>query len=500
MTNFYESVSMSTKTRSSTRSSLASLPTLPSGREIAYDHHRISDFNEFASGLVNDGELEAEEDNEEGLDNGVVYRGDMVDYEISDEEGGMTSSVMYKGGIVDIQVNGEGGIEMGDYDDGEEGGGEGNKKELPDRQGNEKESPDRQEDNQSINLDDIIEDSPGSNECRHVSFNNKLYIRNISSSQLQPSEPNDDVGSFDSREESGSERPGEEEQSRQPTTQEKEKKKLTPAKKRRRCILAISLLIFCLGTAGAGTWFLVFYLEDKRDYAVYESPNEGNVNDKPSADNFPEIQPIGEIFDTNRCAPLSVEIKTDRFGNETTWTLVYVLDSEYNIDNNVQFERKRLRHHGIERLVQESQVQSYQQILIATGGPYVYYENSTDPFMSTHCLYKGSYKFDIYDANGDGLCCKYDYGYYSLYFVRGQKMVHSSSFELGRIESILFDVTPSDILEAQETDVPSVSPWPTASYAPSIVPSFNEVSRSFSSETAYLENADVNTHINSGCR
>ena len=465
---------MSKKDRSSDRSSLAasSLPSLPSGREIAYDHHRISDFNEF----------ESEEDDDEGLENSAVCRGDVVDYEIDDkEEGRMTGSVVYGDeNIVNIEVNREREMEMGDYDDPEEGGGEKNGKE----------SPDGQEDDQSIDLDDILEDSPGPNasdapsiiESRHVSFNDKLNIRNISFSKLQTSESNDDVASFDSREETGSEWPGEDEQSQQPSTQEK-KKKLTPAKKRRRCILVISLLVFCLGTAGAAAWFLFFYLKDKRDYAAYESQtdyNEGNAYDEPTVENYPDIEPIGDIFDTDECSPLTVEIKTDRFGNETTWRLVYELDSEYNLDSYVQFEkrrytdkikRKRLRQHHIERRVQESPVRPYRQILIATGGPYVYYENSTNPFLSTHCLYKGSYKFDIYDANGDGICCKYDYGYYSLYFVDG-RVVHSSSFELGRIESILFNVTSSDILKAQETDVPSVSSSPSASYVPSIAPSF----------------------------
>jgi hypothetical protein len=284
-------------------------------------------------------------------------------------------------------------------------------------------------------------------------------------------------------EETESQWPGEEQPTRQSMQPKKPKKQLTPAKKRRRCILAISLLIFCLGTAGAGVWFVFFYLEDKKGYNIYDDLDASSVPDNSGVDEAPGIEPIGDIFDSE-CAPLTVEVKTDSFGNETSWTLVYLMDINNNIaqDDDVQFERKRyadgvkrnrLRQHHIDRRMQ----QQSQELTVGIGGPYVYHGNSTQsselPYNSTYCLTKGSYRFDITDANGDGICCKYGQGYYKLYFSRGSE-VHSSSFEMSRGESTLFDVTAGDITKAQETNVPSISLVPSMSYVPSAAPSFNE--------------------------
>lgn len=78
--------------------------------------------------------------------------------------------------------------------------------------------------------------------------------------------------------------------------------------------------------------------------------------------------------------------------------------------------------------------------------------------------------------NGDGICCKYGQGYFRLYFTRGGREIHSSSFEFGREEDIVFDVTDRDIDTAQKTDVPSISLMPSTSYSPSIAQSISNTS------------------------
>jgi hypothetical protein len=477
------------------RSSLQSLPSLPSGREIAYDHHRISNYNEFQSGLINaeDDELEDGYDGEDEArnNNGQVLRGD----------------------IVDIQVNGyEGEIEMDDDDEDEDL--EPNIMtempiELIDRE------QQQEDDDTSIHLEDEEDESSltpfqrKSQRSKSMESNlskltnesmeiinlpiaddeNLLSINQLLGNSYEKMNGIDDDNAdeeFDPRkqgisplhqEETESEWPGEEEQpTRQPAQPRRRKKHLTPAKKRRRCILAISLLVFCLGSAGAGVWFVFFYLEDKKGDSVY---NQANVGTNDEGEEVPAIQPIGDMFDSD-CAPLTVEVKTDGFGNETTWTLAYLLGEGSNIDqdDDVQYERsysikrKRIPHYYIA----SRRMQQTQELAVGSGGPYTYKDNSTQsaalPYNSTYCLTKGSYKFNIFDANGDGLCCNYGQGYYRLYFPRGRE-VRFSPFELGRDDGILFDVTNDDIAKAQETEAPSVSWMPSSSDVPSIAPSPN---------------------------
>lgn len=504
------------------RSSLQPLPTLPSGRQIAYDHRRISDYNEFNSGTfdIDDEELEDGYNGEdEGKDTGV-YRRMSGDGEVVD---------IHRGDMVDIEINGcEGQIEI-EFDDDE----------IEDLEPIFTTEPPieltemNEEEEQSMHLSDNDE-SQGSRavsslrksnrSTRSKSTNDSIEIFNFPLSneehdatinellnnsyeklgnhdtvlpKRQSNHTEEESHEFShseaqslhnkemsllSCEETESQWPGEEHDvPRQSMQPKRPKKKLTPAKKRRRCLLAISLLIFCLGTAGAGVWFVFYYLEDKRGYNVVSEVEDTNAA-KAYEDEAPIIQPIGDMFDSG-CAPLTVEVQTDRFGNETSWTLVYLLDDSSNLNevDDVYFEkrryadgikRKRIRRHHIERITQKQS----QELTVGTGGPYEYRDNSTQatasPYMSTYCLTKGSYKFDISDANGDGLCCKYGEGYYKLHFMRGRE-VHSSTFGLGREEGIMFDVTDSDIDDAQGTDTPSTSLVPSASRAPSAAPSSN---------------------------
>jgi hypothetical protein len=127
--------------------------------------------------------------------------------------------------------------------------------------------------------------------------------------------------------------------------------------------------------------------------------------------------------------------------------------------------------------------ESRQELLVGNGGPYLYQNMTQSPITNRHnatfCLTKGSYKFDIYDASGDGICCRHDNGSYSLYFVGG-RVVQSSSFEDERVESTEFDVTDDDILSPTLSSGASpsfLSTSPLALYPPSMAP-FNVSARS----------------------
>ena len=499
----------------SIRSSLqSSLPTLPSGREITYDRCGNSNYNEFDA-------------DDEDLDEGYAAEGE----DEAEHMGHANANVDDSARSADIQTNNgyEIAIEMDlEYDDDDEN---------EDLEPNITTQPPielMQQDDVSIHLDDDESEAsrdvdvpiqksrrsksresnksyrsksttdsmeilnlPLSNEEQHLSINQLLgddsYERPHANEQGDDDdinrEPNEIYYQSEDAEDAESEWPGEDTQQlhQQDNVPHKGQKKLTPAKKRRRCILAISLLIFCLGTAAAGIWFVFYYLEDKRGYNIYGF-NEGEATVDPNANkvdvnDLPVIHTIGDAFDS-QCAPLTVEIRTDNFGNETAWTLVYVIDSDKTMsqNDNVFFERKRhadnikrnrLRPHYIQRRMQQSQ--PLQSFTVGTGGPYQFLKNSTTQMAShnsTFCLIKGSYQFNIQDANGDGFCCKYGEGSYTLYFSRG-RVVHSSSFESGRLESIVFDVTDQDIDIAQKTDVPSISLTPSISSVPSIAPSLN---------------------------
>ncbi|MCH7814528.1 MAG: hypothetical protein IID40_10980, partial [Planctomycetes bacterium] len=101
---------------------------------------------------------------------------------------------------------------------------------------------------------------------------------------------------------------------------------------------------------------------------------------------------------TSPDATITVEILTDNFGNETTWELV---------------------EQGVG--------------VIASGGPY---PNATlitvdVPVCSTNC-----YDFTIFDSFGDGICCGFGIGFYSIFY-NGNLVGTGGAF--------LFDETVSDI-------------------------------------------------------
>ena len=123
------------------------------------------------------------------------------------------------------------------------------------------------------------------------------------------------------------------------------------------------------------------------------------------------------------CASFSMHLVPDKFGNETTWKLYKWDDVDDDIDITPKADisgpkakgggnsRFLLREIAISRREKESIVDS---LVFLEGGPYSYQEDFDNEAIGSHynaiiaetCLPVGSYKFILYDAEEDGICCE----------------------------------------------------------------------------------------------
>lgn len=121
------------------------------------------------------------------------------------------------------------------------------------------------------------------------------------------------------------------------------------------------------------------------------------------------------------CASFSMHLVPDQFGNETTWKLYGWNDVDDDIDITPKADisgpkgdknsRFLLREIAISRRGKESIVNG---LLALEGGPYSYQEDFDKEAIGSHynaiiaetCLPVGSYKFILYDAEEDGICCE----------------------------------------------------------------------------------------------
>jgi hypothetical protein len=80
-------------------------------------------------------------------------------------------------------------------------------------------------------------------------------------------------------------------------------------------------------------------------------------------------------------------------------------------------------------------------VLAGSGGPYTGMANTT---ISTPVdLVPGDYKFTIYDAFGDGICCGYGTGTWSIDIPGLASIVSPSGGEYGEYETVYFTVPAS---------------------------------------------------------
>ena len=140
-------------------------------------------------------------------------------------------------------------------------------------------------------------------------------------------------------------------------------------------------------------------------------------------------------------ARVQIDILTDNYPEETTWKLT-------NTCTNA---------------------------LLLSGGPYA---TKGHQINEIHCIPKGSYEFEIKDSYGDGVCCSYGQGSYSVSY-DGIQVASGGAFS--SVEVTTFgdrctaspSITPSDAptVSLSPTTFPTVSPSVAPSSFPSIVPS-----------------------------
>jgi len=117
-------------------------------------------------------------------------------------------------------------------------------------------------------------------------------------------------------------------------------------------------------------------------------------------------------FDLSSGIELELSLKADRYGNETTWKL---LNSDLNT--------------------------------VSSGGPYGNYTSENRQI----CLPVGNYHLYFYDSEGDGMCCLYGKGYYSLKYVEtGQVICEGSSFAFEDYHNFNVQPTSIDRLESEK--------------------------------------------------
>lgn len=117
--------------------------------------------------------------------------------------------------------------------------------------------------------------------------------------------------------------------------------------------------------------------------AIAKEPN-GEGGDAENCDQTPPPPP-------SSCEEVSIIVKTDYYGSETTWN---IKDENGNV--------------------------------LISGGPYQ--DDSSNRFTENICLPDGCYTFNIHDTYGDGICCSYGNGFYKVTNSNGDVLVNGGTF------------------------------------------------------------------------
>jgi hypothetical protein len=139
----------------------------------------------------------------------------------------------------------------------------------------------------------------------------------------------------------------------------------------------------------------------------------------------------GQESTSDPCAILSISLRTDRFGNETSW----------DITTNERIESSSL-----------SRPLQYTETIVMSGGPYKYgkytsTQGYTEQIYESICLPIGKYKFLLHDKMGDGLCCQYGRGQYGIMIRDSARTIRpmKDGLFLGKEEITSFEITIDDV-------------------------------------------------------
>eukprot|EP00581_Thalassiosira_minuscula_P013151 CAMPEP_0183729392 /NCGR_PEP_ID=MMETSP0737-20130205/30126_1 /TAXON_ID=385413 /ORGANISM="Thalassiosira miniscula, Strain CCMP1093" /LENGTH=1010 /DNA_ID=CAMNT_0025961555 /DNA_START=121 /DNA_END=3150 /DNA_ORIENTATION=+ len=227
------------------------------------------------------------------------------------------------------------------------------------------------------------------------------------------------------------------------------------------------------------------------------------VEDSDVAIDSPDAPPptLSTNSDQEPCASWMLHLVPDQFGNETSWKVLQKVEGtpkeggrmvNPNIANNPTFQptsweptyfpttrkdqrllKKRslrqfaLKNSNFPRKIQQLP-QQWKEVL--SGGPYTYIGGFDKEDIGSHynaivaraCFPIGSYKFILYDAKGDGICCFFGRGEYGINLLKGRVIRPLSSGEfLGVDEVTPFEITADDIdvnlesMSLEDTTIPN---------------------------------------------
>jgi hypothetical protein len=88
--------------------------------------------------------------------------------------------------------------------------------------------------------------------------------------------------------------------------------------------------------------------------------------------------------------------------------------------------------------------------IFASGSEYFYYAKSHATYNETICIDDGEYTFTIYDSYGDGICCTFGDGYYSI-FLDGVLVNHGGSFDFTETTNVGEEASKSPTSSPSET-------------------------------------------------
>ena len=150
---------------------------------------------------------------------------------------------------------------------------------------------------------------------------------------------------------------------------------------------------------------------------------------------LPLLPPLPPTFaPTRRIHTFRLDLTTDRYAVETSWDLRDPSDR-----------------------------------IVASGSGYA----NSSPYEEIVYIDDGEYRFTIYDSVGDGICCGYGDGLYSLKVNDDLVMLESGGVFTGVSESTSFGDVTSTSPSLQLSPSPSSLPSAT----PSVMPSFSKPSR-----------------------
>jgi len=125
------------------------------------------------------------------------------------------------------------------------------------------------------------------------------------------------------------------------------------------------------------------------------------------------VSPSVESSKTCDGGSFFLQLLTDKFGLEITWTLS-------NEDTNDE---------------------------VLSGGPY----GNNQLIQVDECIMRGCYEFVILDSGGDGICCSYEEGYYAI--TVDEDVVQESDGTYGSSENVKFcsieTANPASVVESQ---------------------------------------------------